>query len=86
MFKLACLRASTYGSVWASWVQWYFLDLGFGLFGFLVFCRSLCFVLIGEGSVPLVVFSQEVYIFVAWCETLLDVSGFLLTVKNGYNS
>jgi hypothetical protein len=43
-------------------------------------------VLIGEGGVLLWVFSQEVYIFVAWCETFLNVSGFLLTTKHGYNS
>jgi hypothetical protein len=42
--------------------------------------------LTSEGSVPLWVFSQKMYIFVAWCETLIDVSGFLLTVKSGYNS
>jgi hypothetical protein len=42
-------------------------------------------VLIGEGSVLLWVFSQEMYIFVAWRETLLDVSGFLLTAEHGYN-
>jgi hypothetical protein len=43
-------------------------------------------VLIYEGSVLLLVFLQEAYIFVAWCDTLLDVSGFLLTTKHGYNS
>jgi hypothetical protein len=43
-------------------------------------------VLTSDGSVLLWVFSQEMYIFVAWSETLLDVSGFLLAAKNGYNS
>jgi hypothetical protein len=67
-------------------VQRYFLELAFEFYGFLAFYRSFCFVLTGKGSVLLWVFSQEMYIFVAWREALLDVSGFLLTVNNRYNS
>jgi hypothetical protein len=82
---MACFCANAYSFVWDSWVQWYFLELAFGFYDFLAFCQSLYSVLIGEGSVLLWVFSQEMYIFVAWRETLLDVSGFLLTAEHGYN-
>jgi hypothetical protein len=39
-----------------------------------------------EGDVMLCLFSQEIYIFVAWHEPLPDVSDIMLTAKNGYNS
>jgi hypothetical protein len=83
---VACFCTDAYSSVWDSWVQWYFLKLTFKFYGSLAICRSFCFVLTSDGSVLLWVFSQEMYIFVAWSETLLDVSGFLLAAKNGYNS
>jgi hypothetical protein len=83
---LACFCANAYSSVWDSWVQRYFLELAFEFYGFLAFCWSLCFVLISEGGVLLLVLLQEMYIFVVWRETPLDVYGFLLTVEYGYNS
>jgi hypothetical protein len=39
-----------------------------------------------EGVVLLWLFLQEMYIFVAWCKPLLDISCILLTTKNRYNS
>jgi hypothetical protein len=43
-------------------------------------------VMTSEGDVLLWLFSQKMYIFVAWHKPLLDVSGILLAVENGYNS
>jgi hypothetical protein len=37
---------------------------------------------IGKGAMLLWLFPQKMYIFVAWREALLNVSGILLTIKD----
>jgi hypothetical protein len=71
--------ANAYRLVWDSWIQWYFFELTFSFYELSAFCQRLSFVLLW----PLL---QEVHILTSWCEALLYISSFLLTVEHGYNS
>jgi hypothetical protein len=62
-----------------SWVQRYLLELAFSLYDLSAFCQRLSFVLLW-------LHSQKMHILVASCDALLDVSGFLLATKDGYDS
>jgi hypothetical protein len=76
---LISFGANAYRLVWDSWIQWYFFELTFSFYELSAFYRRLSFVLLW----PLL---QEVHVLTSWCEALLYISGFLLTVEHGYNS
>jgi hypothetical protein len=86
MLLLACLYTNAHGFVRDSWVHGHFLELAFGFNGFFVFYWSFCFVIAGGGVVLLWFFPQEMYIFMTWHKTLLNVPGILLTSKDGFDS
>jgi hypothetical protein len=71
--------AKAYNFVWDSWIQQYFLDLAFDLYDLSAFYQRLIFML-------LQLLLQKMHILMAWCETLLNICGFLLTVEDGYDS
>jgi hypothetical protein len=71
--------ADAYSFVWDSWVQRYLLELTFGLYDLLAFCRRLIFVLLW-------LLLHKIHILVAWREALVNISGFLLAAEDGYDS
>jgi hypothetical protein len=82
LFLLAHLGANAHNFVGDSRVQWDFLEITLDFNGFLAFCQSFYFAGTDEGVVLLWLFSQEIYIFVVWRETLVNVPSILLTIKN----
>jgi hypothetical protein len=82
LFLLARLHADAHGYIGDSRVHGDFLELTLSLDDFLVFYRRFCFTGTDEGVMLLWLFPQNIYIFVAWRETLLNVSGILLSAKD----